>query len=420
MIWRIPEFGDALKIMHDYDYTEGWRVDSLRLAAMHHTHVRDKIEMLIEMMENNQDKVGRAVLSLQVREAIPCLHDVEDPAWPGKWDTLMFTCDCQYPKDRLYGIWGVSMYQKGIRLPYDNVRHAFTLIRRYYPQVEYACYTTVPDEFVLGSPWSSKILVPQQQIQETDVVLFNALTGENVMAEAPSVDAKHIVIEILYDSIFVVAITDNDVGLGYAKNAQRSTVDATQVPMQLVMPRKLIREHPGGRPHYILMSFCAMAEREGTLQSRWERPYEIWNQLLSIVQKHGSQQQHQHSTHHSMADSSSSSDTLSNGASLTADECLVSQDGRWKLVYQQDGHLCAYDTNNQCFWATGKYGVSPGCTVMQNDGNLVCYNSSNQPYWASDTWNQGIAPFRLIMQNDRNVVLHDSNDRPTWASNTNI
>ena len=112
MIWRIPQFGDALKIMHEYDYTESWRVDSLRNAAVHHAHVHDKIQTLIDMMTNNQDKVGRAILALQVREASPCRHDVEDPGWPGKWDTLMFTCDCQYPKDRLYGIWGVSMYQK--------------------------------------------------------------------------------------------------------------------------------------------------------------------------------------------------------------------------------------------------------------------------------------------------------------------
>ena len=275
----------------------------------------------------------------------------------------------------------------------------------------------MPDEFVLGSPWSSKILVPQQQIQETDVVLFNALTGENVMAQAAPIPAKHVIIEVLYDSSFVVAIMENDVGLGYVKKTGNGAIDATLVPMQLVMPRKLIREYTGGRPHYILMSFCAMAEREGSLQTRWERPYEIWNQLISILRENAPQNQNQ--PQHSVA-ISSMGDTLDNDASLTAGECLVSQNHRWKLVYQQDGHLCAYDNDNQCFWATGKYGMSPGRTVMQNDGNLVCYDSSNRPYWASDTWNQGQAPFRLVMQNDRNVVLYDSTNKPTWASNTNI
>ena len=108
MIWRIPHLGAALKIIDDYDYTEGWRVDGLHAAAHTYPHVRNEISQMIELMQYNRDKKALSVLALKVREKIPCIHDVEDPAWPGKWGMQMFTCDSSYVKDRL--VWYYYYY----------------------------------------------------------------------------------------------------------------------------------------------------------------------------------------------------------------------------------------------------------------------------------------------------------------------
>ena len=116
--------------------------------------------------------------------------------------------------------------------------------------------------------------------------------------------------------------------------------------------------------------------------------------------------------------------TLSQDASLKPNEQLVSNNGRYKLVYQLDGNLVAYDNEakdnyghpavHKAVWSTGKI-TGPGRTVMQNDGNLVCYDSKNEPYWSSETVGKGKPSYGLVVQDDGNIVLYDSTGKPTWA-----
>ncbi|XP_010787162.1 mannose-specific lectin-like [Notothenia coriiceps] len=52
--------------------------------------------------------------------------------------------------------------------------------------------------------------------------------------------------------------------------------------------------------------------------------------------------------------------------------------------------------------------------VFQDDGNFVVYGW--QPVWASDT--AGSSPFRLCMQGDCNLVMYDKGDKAIWHTNT--
>ena len=64
--------------------------------------------------------------------------------------------------------------------------------------------------------------------------------------------------------------------------------------------------------------------------------------------------------------------------------------------------------------------MAPFKLIPQEDGNLCLYDSAGKCTWSSNTWKQGTGPYRLVMQDDRNLVLYDRFNHATWASATNI
>jgi pimeloyl-ACP methyl ester carboxylesterase len=105
-----------------------------------------------------------------------------------------------------------------------------------------------------------------------------------------------------------------------------------------------------------------------------------------------------------------SGDTLSLGQRLGT---LVSADGRFEFVYQEDGNLVLYAPGGVALWSTGTSGS--GEAVLQGDGNLVIYNSASQAVWSSGTEGRGDI---LVVQNDGNVVIYDAERRPVWSTGT--
>jgi hypothetical protein len=95
---------------------------------------------------------------------------------------------------------------------------------------------------------------------------------------------------------------------------------------------------------------------------------------------------------------------------------LVSNSGRYQLLYQPDGNLVIYDHGNQnkALWASNTAGRDPLKTVMQSDGNLVIYGFEGAQ-WSSRTAGKGNC--NLVMQDDGNLVIYELN-APVWASNT--
>ena len=117
----------------------------------------------------------------------------------------------------------------------------------------------------------------------------------------------------------------------------------------------------------------------------------------------------------------------SNGPGLAANQQLLSRNGRYRAIMQNDGNFVIYDSTNP-IWAshTNGQGFAPYSLLMQTDGNLVVYAYLNRcapnvpcvPTWASNKNGKGVAPYILIMQNDGNLVAYDTTLTPTWASST--
>lgn len=99
---------------------------------------------------------------------------------------------------------------------------------------------------------------------------------------------------------------------------------------------------------------------------------------------------------------------------LQRGEFRISQDGRFKLILQQDGNLVLYQVSYAVWnYATHYKGVVRG--AIQTDGNLVLYDYFNRAKWASST--SGRPDTWLNVQNDGNLVLY-RNNIAQWASNT--
>ena len=95
-----------------------------------------------------------------------------------------------------------------------------------------------------------------------------------------------------------------------------------------------------------------------------------------------------------------------------------SADGRFVLVFQEDGNLVLYRTGTgQALWATNTNGRQGSSLFMQSDGNLVLYDPQFRGLWSSGT--NGVPGAGLSIQSDGNLVIYDNrNGQAVWASNT--
>ncbi|SNT56307.1 hypothetical protein [Actinacidiphila glaucinigra] len=117
--------------------------------------------------------------------------------------------------------------------------------------------------------------------------------------------------------------------------------------------------------------------------------------------------------------------TLSAGGELPAGGELRSDNGRVRLVLQEDGNLVLYrvDTGKPLWatmslkWPNGS-GRTPGKVTivkMQTDGNFVGYDNQGKPQWASDT--DGNSGAHVVLQDDGNLVVY-AGPHALWAAGT--
>jgi hypothetical protein len=101
------------------------------------------------------------------------------------------------------------------------------------------------------------------------------------------------------------------------------------------------------------------------------------------------------------------------GETLSPGQWLLSSNGQFQLVYQNDGNLVLYRTSDgNVRWATNTNGTVPGVLIMQTDGNLVLYRGTGGAIWSSGT-NTGGSHFDV--QTDGNLVIYRPNGTPAWA-----
>ncbi|MDP9912417.1 YD repeat-containing protein [Variovorax boronicumulans] len=110
-------------------------------------------------------------------------------------------------------------------------------------------------------------------------------------------------------------------------------------------------------------------------------------------------------------------DSLQPDQVLGSNQSIVSVDGRYQLVFQDDGNLVIYDRqqNRLPVWSSETSGSGGDRFIFQTDGNLVIYAGS-QPIWNSNTFDQTAQ--RLIMQPDGNLVLYSAQWTAIWETGT--
>jgi len=112
-------------------------------------------------------------------------------------------------------------------------------------------------------------------------------------------------------------------------------------------------------------------------------------------------------------------DRLLPGQGLMADRSIVSADGQFTFVVQDDGNLVLYGPPpcSQTLWASNtQNNLDIWDAVMQDDGNFVVYDAHSHSLWASNT--SGTQGAWLQVQNDANVVIYDTQNQPLWSTAT--
>lgn len=97
---------------------------------------------------------------------------------------------------------------------------------------------------------------------------------------------------------------------------------------------------------------------------------------------------------------------------------LMSNDGRFKFVYQGDGNLVLYRMRDgQALWNSHTQGHTTGVVQMQRNGDFVLRNSMREYLWTAQT--TGHSNSTLVVQNDGNVVVYCPNHGAVWNTETN-
>ena len=108
--------------------------------------------------------------------------------------------------------------------------------------------------------------------------------------------------------------------------------------------------------------------------------------------------------------------SLTSGMTLHANEYILSADGRFVLLMQQDGNLALY-TASGLMWSTHTSGNPWAYLGMQGDGNMVLYNgNATAVLWTTNP--RGIT--KLMLQDDGNLVAYNASNVAVWASNTDV
>ncbi len=113
-----------------------------------------------------------------------------------------------------------------------------------------------------------------------------------------------------------------------------------------------------------------------------------------------------------------SPNTLETNYYLQSGSELISPNGEYNLIYQEDGNLVLYGQNKKVIWASNSNNTGkPGKAIMQNDGNFVVYNKDEKPVWASETDKNGSncivqlndnGEFEVIKKGEIEQVLYSS------------
>ncbi|XP_017261926.1 mannose-specific lectin [Kryptolebias marmoratus] len=106
---------------------------------------------------------------------------------------------------------------------------------------------------------------------------------------------------------------------------------------------------------------------------------------------------------------------LSKNDELRRGDSLVSNNGQWKAIFQDDGNFVVYGWNP--VWASDTANSDAVRLCMQEDSNLVMYNKDNAPRWHTNSHKEGSNVSRLQLTDDGKLLVY-KNAEQIWTSAT--
>uniref|UniRef100_A0A3Q4BPV7 Bulb-type lectin domain-containing protein n=1 Tax=Mola mola TaxID=94237 RepID=A0A3Q4BPV7_MOLML len=94
---------------------------------------------------------------------------------------------------------------------------------------------------------------------------------------------------------------------------------------------------------------------------------------------------------------------LSRNDELRRGDYLLSNNGEWKAVFQDDSNFVIYGWKP--VWASDTYRKDGHRLCMQDDCNLVMYDKKGGPKWSTDTYGQCCKMCHLTLTDDGRLVL---------------
>jgi len=109
-------------------------------------------------------------------------------------------------------------------------------------------------------------------------------------------------------------------------------------------------------------------------------------------------------------------DTLGMNMRMWKGAKLVSANGQFTAVFQEDQNFVVYK-GDEPLWASNTVDCGADRLILQGDQHLVMYNGE-EPTWSTDVFGKGKSPVKLVMQDDGNLVQYNSSDEPMWVTRT--
>ncbi|KAJ8000975.1 hypothetical protein DPEC_G00186020 [Dallia pectoralis] len=103
-----------------------------------------------------------------------------------------------------------------------------------------------------------------------------------------------------------------------------------------------------------------------------------------------------------------SKNVLRKGEKLKNKDFLISNNGEWKAVFQEDGNIVVYGWKPT--WNSDTAGLGGKRLVMQDDNNLVMYKdyanpSGEKTVWHTSTWVPNFRDCQLKMKENGDLVV---------------
>ncbi|XP_037549717.1 mannose-specific lectin-like [Nematolebias whitei] len=106
---------------------------------------------------------------------------------------------------------------------------------------------------------------------------------------------------------------------------------------------------------------------------------------------------------------------LSRNSELRRGDSLVSNNGQWKAVFQDDGNFVIYGWKP--VWSADTNTTDAVRLCMQDDCNLVMYNQEDRPRWQTNTHKDRCTTCNLQLTDDGKLLIFNHGQQ-VWSSDS--